>query len=133
MTVKVVKKNAKLNPPVFSFLCNWSVVQLVLSFADGSLDTVYSNSCKDSSVKLLSVLSNIHLKVVQRKEGLGLSSLLLDVLNAVSAGLLRVNNDGVHVLAQYFGHSNLVLLLSGLAQVNQTTILRKKKGEYIFH
>ena len=67
---------------------------------------------------LVSTLSSIHLEVVERKEGLRLSSLLLDVLNTISAGLLRVNNDCVHVFAQHFGHCDLILLLSGLAQVD---------------
>lgn len=50
--------------------------------------TVYSNYSKDSGLELLSVLSSIHLEVIERKEGLRLSSLLLDVLNTVSASLL---------------------------------------------
>lgn len=66
-----------------------------------------------------------YLKVVERKEGLRLSSLFLDILNTISAGLLRVNNDGIHVFSQHFCHSNLILLLSGLAQVNKTAILQR--------
>lgn len=66
----------------------------------------------------------MYLQVVERKERLGLSSLLLDVLDAVSARLLRVHNDGVHVLPQHLGDSDLILLLSGLAQVDQTAVLR---------
>ena len=48
----------------------------------------YSNFSKDAGVEVSSVLSSTHLKVVKRKEGLRLSSLLLDVLNTVSASLL---------------------------------------------
>lgn len=70
-------------------------------------------------------LSSVYLKVVQRKEGLRLSPLFLYVLNAISASLLRVNNDGVHVFSQHLCHSNLILLLSGLAQVNKTAILKR--------
>lgn len=66
-----------------------------------------------------------YLKVVKRKKGLRLSSLLLNVLNTVSASLFRVNNDGIHVFAQHFSNSNLILLLSGLTQVDQTSILKK--------
>lgn len=75
-----------------------------------------------------------YLQVVEGEEGLRLSSLLLDVLDTVSARLLRVNNDGVHVLAQHFGHSDLIFLLSGLAEVDETTILRRggrKKSRFL--
>lgn len=74
---------------------------------------------------------SIHLKVVERKEGLRLSSLLLDVLNTVSASLLGVNNDGIHVLSQHFGHSDLILLLSGLTQVDQTAILETEQHIFL--
>lgn len=70
-------------------------------------------------------LSSVYLKVVKRKEGLRLSSLFLYVLNAISAGLLRVNNDGIHVFSKHLRHSNLILLLSRLAQVNKTAILNR--------
>lgn len=70
-------------------------------------------------------LSSVYLKVVKRKKGLRLSSLFLNVLNTISAGLLRVNNDGIHVFSQHLRHSNLILLLSGLAQVNKTAILNR--------
>lgn len=79
-------------------------------------------------------LSSVYLQVVKRKEGLRLSPLFLYVLNAISAGLLRVNNDGIHVFSQHLGHRNLILLLSGLAQVNKTAVLdrgrvRLRKGD----
>lgn len=93
------------------------LVKFGVFILDSHFVTIYSNRSRPR-VQLLSILSSIHLEVVERKEGLRLSSLLLDVLDAISASLLRVNNDGVHVLAQHFGHSNLILLLSGLAQVD---------------
>lgn len=70
-----------------------------------------------------------HLEIIQRQEGFRFSSLLFNVLDAVTAGLLRVHDDGVHVFAQHFGNGDLVLLLSGLAQIYEPAILeRKKKG-----
>ena len=92
---------------------------------DCHFDTVNCNHSKASRADSSSALHRIHLEVVEGQEGLGLSSLLLDVLNTISAGLLRVNDDGVHVLAQHFCHGNLILLLSGLAQVDQTAVLQK--------
>ena len=56
-----------------------------------------------------------YLQVVEGKESLGLPSLLLDVLDAVPPRLLRVHDDGVHVLPQHLGDGDLVLLLRGLA------------------
>lgn len=73
-------------------------------------------------------MSSVYLKVVKRKEGLRFSSLFLNVLNTISACLLRVNNDGIHVFPQNLGHSNLILLLSGLAQVNKTAILNRGRA-----
>ena len=69
--------------------------------------------------------SNIkrYLQVVEGKERLWLPSLLLDVLDAVPPRLLRVHDDGVHVLPQHLGDGDLVLLLRGLAQVDQTAVL----------
>ena len=69
------------------------------------------------------------LQVVQGQEGLGLSSLLLDVLDTVSPRLLRVHDDGVHVLPQHLGDGYLVLLLGGLAQVDQAAVLRWREGQ----
>lgn len=80
---------------------------------------------KPQKVNICEHLSSVYLKVVKRKEGLRLSSLFLNVLNTISAGLLRVNNDGIHVFSQNLRHSNLILLLSGLAQVNETAILKR--------
>lgn len=79
------------------------------------------------SVNMLEIPSSVsgYLKVVKRKEGLRLSSLFLNILNTISAGLLRVNNDGIHVFPQHLCHSNLILLLGGLAQVNKTAILQR--------
>lgn len=71
----------------------------------------------------------MYLQIVEGQEGLRLSSLLLDVLDAVSAGLLRVHDDGVHVLAQHLGHGDLKLLLSGLTQVDQTAVLQGRGRE----
>lgn len=79
------------------------------------------------SAELLSFFACTYLEVVKRKKGLRLSSLLLNVLNTVSASLFRVNNDGVHVFAQHFGDSNLIFLLGGLTQVDQAAILEKEE------
>lgn len=70
-----------------------------------------------------------HLQVVKRQEGLRLPTLFLDILNTVPACLLRVHDNGIHVLAQNLGHSNLVLLLCGLTEVNEASILRKVRRE----
>lgn len=78
--------------------------------------------------KYFSTESRVYLQVVERKEGLRLSSLLLNVLDTISARLLRVDDDGVHVFAQHLRHGDLIFLLSGLAQVDQTAVLETNRA-----
>lgn len=73
-------------------------------------------------------ISALYLQVVQRKKGLRLSSLLLNVLDTISARLLRVHDDGVHVFAQNLRNGDLIFLLSGLAQVDETAVLETKQS-----
>lgn len=68
-----------------------------------------------SSALELFIKIGLYLQIVKRQKGLWFSSLLFNVLDAISAGFLRVHNNGVHVFSQHFGHSNLVFLLGGLA------------------
>lgn len=74
-----------------------------------------------------------YLQIVEGQEGLGFTTLLFDVLDAVASGLLRVYDDGVHVLPQNLGHSDLVLLLSGLAQIDESPVLQTDRNRLTFY
>lgn len=78
-----------------------------------------------TQMKVLSLCP--HLQIIEGEEGLGLPPLLLDVLDAVAPCLLRVDDDGVHVLAQDLGDGDLVLLLGGLAEVDETPVLGRNR------
>lgn len=87
-----VRKDALIPSWMFYYLTG--IVPLELDTSEINLkmfiqyrDSNYSNYSKDLCVELLTVLSCIYLKVVKRKEGLRLSSLLLNVLNTISASL----------------------------------------------
>jgi len=83
---------------------------------------VRNNYIKCNQPEFLVDRANFH--VVQRQEGLRLNTLLLHVLDALLGRLLRVACDGVHVLAQHLGDSHLVLLVTWLTEINQSTILQ---------
>lgn len=68
-----------------------------------------------------------HIQVVNREEGLSLSSLLFYNLNAVTAHFCRGHHDGVHVMAKHLCDSELVFLVDGLTQVHQASILDAKR------
>ncbi len=74
-------------------------------------------------------VGRFHIDIVQRQEGLWLSALLLDVLDATARRLLRVDHHGNHVLAQHFGHRQLVALVNRLTQIDKTPILKKKRNQ----
>lgn len=45
-------------------------------------------------------------------------------LNAPAGSLLRVHHDGLHVLAEHLGDGHVVALMSRLAHVDHTVVLR---------
>ena len=59
---------------------------------------------------------------VEWQEGFGFASLLLHILDAFLARGFRVHNDGVHVLAHDFGDGEIILLVSGLAKIDEAPV-----------
>ena len=49
-------------------------------------------------------------------------SLTPQILDAIKGSLLRVNNNGIHILATGHGHCQIVPILIGPAQVDQSSL-----------
>ena len=84
---------------------------------------LFPRPCYSSSCIPEFFIDRFHVQVIEWQKGLWFNPLFFHILYTILGSFLSVTDNTVHVFTQTLGDSYLVLLVTGLTEVYQSTML----------